>query len=328
MRFELLRSLSSAGTGLNGQKPQLLEQFEHVVQVSIVRMKNRLPSYSLYGEQGRAADIEWLHCESIAERSRLHEWEIRPHRHELLYQILFIRTGRAELALEATSTTVRGPCVVTVPALAVHGFHFSSDVDGVVITVLEQHLRRLLESETGLKDRLLPLRHNTLGRPAAADVGAAVLALRNEYQGTATWRALAIDTALLRLLLVLGRCLPDANETPAPHGARALEHVQRFRDLIEARFREQPALSACAVELGITPTQLNRVCQQVLGHASLGVLHSRLVLEAQRELAYTNLSVKQIAFDLGFTDAGYFTRFFQRRTGSAPTVWRAAAVAA
>ncbi len=144
----------------------------------------------------------------------LHDWEIRPHRHELLYQILFIRTGRAELALEA----------------------------------------------------------------------------------------------------------------PGAHGARALDHVQGFRDLVEARFREQPALSVCAAELGITSTQLNRVCQQVLGHAALGVLHARLVLEAQRELAYTNLSVKQIAFDLGFTDAGYSTRFFQRRTGSVPTLWRAGRV--
>lgn len=291
-------------------------------------MKNRLPTYSLYGEQGRAADIEWLHCESIAERSRLHDWEIRPHRHELLYQILFVRSGWVALSLEASSAEVRGPCVVTVPALAVHGFHFSSDVEGVVVTVLEQHLRRLLESEPGLKDRLLPLRHHRLDRGAASETGAALLALRREYQGTAAWRALAIDAALLRFLLALGRCLPDASDAPAGHGARALEHVQRFRDLVEARFRQQPALSACATELGITPTQLNRVCQQVLGHAALGVLHARLVLEAQRELAYTNLSVKQIAFDLGFTDAGYFTRFFQRRTGSAPTVWRAAAAAA
>ena len=291
-------------------------------------MKNRLPSYSLYGEQGRAADIEWLHCESIAARSRLHDWEIRPHRHELLYQILFIRSGQAELALEDKSASVRGPCVVMVPALAVHGFHFSSDVDGVVVTVLEPHLRRLLESEAALKDRLLPLRHHPLDRRGAAEIGAAVLALRSEYLGTATWRALAIDAALLRLLLALGRRLPDVNEAPAPHGARALEHVQRFRGLVESRFREQPALSACATELGITPTQLNRVCQQVLGHGALGVLHARLVLEAQRELAYTTLSVKQIAFDLGFSDAAYFTRFFQRCTGSAPTAWRAAAAAA
>lgn len=291
-------------------------------------MKTRLPSYSLYGEQGRAADIEWLHCESIAERSRLHDWEIRPHRHELLYQILFIRRGKAALALESERTDVRGPCVVMVPALAVHGFHFSSDVDGVVVTVLEQHVRRLLASEVGLQDRLLPLRHHGLERHAAAEIGMAVRALRTEYLGTAAWRALSIDAALLRLLLALGRHLPGTNESPAPHGERALEHVRRFRVLVEARFREQPALSSCAAELGITPTQLNRVCQQVLGHGALGVLHARLVLEAQRELAYTNLSVKQIAFDLGFTDAGYFTRFFQRRTGSAPTTWRAAAAAA
>jgi AraC family transcriptional regulator, transcriptional activator of pobA len=215
-----------------------------------------------------------------------------------------------------------------VPALAVHGFHFSSDVDGVVVTVLEPHLLRLLETEASLKERLLALRHHRLDRGGAADIGNAVAALRAEYQGTAPWRALAIDAALLRLLLSLGRRLPDAHQNAEPHGARALEHVQRFRDLIEARFREQPALSACATELGITATQLNRVCQQVLGHAALGVLHARLVLEAQRELAYTNLSVKQIAFDLGFSDAAYFTRFFQRRTGSAPTLWRAAAAAA
>ena len=42
---------------------------------------------------------------------------------------------------------------------------------------------------------------------------------------------------------------------------------------------------------------------------------------------YKSPELKQIAFDLGFSDAGYFTRFFQRRTGSAPTAWRAAAAA-
>ena len=290
-------------------------------------MKTRLPAYSLYGEHGRAADIEWLHCESIAERSRLHDWEIRPHRHELLFQILVVRSGRCQAVLESSSVDLRGPCVITVPALAVHGFHFSSDVDGVVVTVLEQHLRRLLAPEPALRDRLLSLRHQALPRADARVVAASVLALRDEFLGTSAWRALAIDVALQQLLLDLGRRLPEVAGSDERQGARALEHVRRFRALVETRYRQQPALSACAAELGITPTQLNRVCQQVLGHAALGVLHARLVLEAQRELAYTNMSVKQIALELGFSDAGYFTRFFQRRTGSAPTVWRAAAAA-
>ena len=52
------------------------------------------------------------------------------------------------------------------------------------------------------------------------------------------------------------------------------------------------------------------------------------MLEAQRDLAYTTLSVKQIALGLGFSDAGYFTRFFQRLSGRTPTQWRGAAYAA
>ena len=99
--------------------------------------------------------------------------------------------------------------------------------------------------------------------------------------------------------------------------------MQRFRAWVEQRFRSQPALAALAHELGITPTQLNRVCHQVLGHSALGVLHGRLVLEALRDLAYTALAIKQIADGLGFTDAGYFTRFFQRQTGHTPGAWRA-----
>jgi len=55
------------------------------------------------------------------------------------------------------------------------------------------------------------------------------------------------------------------------------------------------------------------------------VLHARLVLEAQRDLAYTTMTIKQIGLGLGFADAGYFTRFFQRETGRTPTAWRAQA---
>ena len=101
--------------------------------------------------------------------------------------------------------------------------------------------------------------------------------------------------------------------------------MQRLRSLVEERFREQPTLGVLASEIGITTTQLNRVCRSVLGHPALAVLHARICLEAQRELAYTTLSIKHIAYRLGFTDAGYFTRFFERETGATPSAWRAQA---
>ncbi|MBS0446807.1 MAG: helix-turn-helix domain-containing protein [Proteobacteria bacterium] len=288
-------------------------------------MQSPLPTFALYGETGASPGLDWLHCESIAERSRLHDWEIRPHRHESLFQILYIRSGRCASTCDGEEAVLRGAAIVTVPALSMHGFAFSPDVQGVVVTVQEQQLQRLLAGQPALAAAVLRLRRHRLERADGQEIGRAVHALRDEYARAAPWRPLAMELALLQLLLLIGRRLPAGEAASAVDERRALIHVRRFRELVERRFRTQPLLSDCARELGITATQLNRVCRQVLGRGALAVLHARLALEAQRELAYTTLSVKQIGLGLGFSDAGYFTRFFQRTTGRAPSAWRAEA---
>ncbi|MDH4392602.1 MAG: helix-turn-helix domain-containing protein [Aquabacterium sp.] len=288
-----------------------------------------MPTYALYGEAGRTQATDWLHCERIAERSQRYDWEIRPHRHAALLQILHIHRGTAQAWLDGRSQMLAGPCVLLLPALVPHGFMFAPDIDGTVVTVLEQHLARLLATTPALAAQLGDWRLCTLDAtaPGADALQAAVAQLRAEFAATGAWRELALDAALLQLVVQLGRLLPaDATaQAPAPAGSRALDHVRRLRALVEAQFRQQPALAALAAALGITPTQLNRVCHRVLGHSALGVLHGRLVLEAQRDLAYTTLSVKQIALGLGFADAGYFSRFFLRQTGHTPSAWRALA---
>ena len=287
-------------------------------------MRQPLPTYALYGEAGRSTGTDWLHCESIAARSQLHDWEIRPHRHELLFQILYIRRGRAEVQLEGAVAAVRGPHVLTVPALVPHGFRFEPGIQGWVFTVLETHWRELLAGEPALRQRLAPAQGTPLAGAGAQAVARAAQALQEEFAGAAPWRALAVDAALLRLAVALARVMPDgaARDAGQRPPERALAHVQRFRALVDERFRQQPTLAVLSGELGITSTQLNRVCHQVLGHAALGVLHQRVLLEAQRDLAYTTMSIKQVALGLGFADAGYFTRFFQRLTGRTPTAWR------
>lgn len=287
-------------------------------------MKSPLPSYSLYGEHGRTTDIDWLHCESIAERSRLHDWEIRPHRHELLFQLFWIEKGRMVASLDGQELTLEGAGVLVVPPPVVHGFHFQPNIRGHVVTVLGQHLAKLLAEEPLLAARLAQPRAQKLNAAQAARMGAAMQALRDEFGTAHDWRSISVDGALIRLLVTLGRCLPAPAEGSSPQGARSLQHVQRYRALVEARYRQQPAVAALAAEIGITATQLNRVCQSVLGCSSVAVLHARLMLEAQRELAYTTMTVKQIAHHLGFADAAYFTRFYQRHTGVSPTQWRAA----
>lgn len=289
-------------------------------------MQSPLPISSLHGDQGRRPDVDWLHCESIAERSRLQDWEIQPHQHAQLMQIFWIRRGHCQASLDTVEHAVKGPCVMLVPPLSVHGFRFQPGVQGQVITVLAEHLHKLLARENDLERRLLRAHVQPLDPAQTASVMAAVQGLEQEYASAQDWRSLGLDSALVRLLVGLGRCLQDQGERPALAGARARRHVGRYRELVEQRYREQPAVTACAAEIGITGTQLNRVCRQVLGCSSVAVLHARLLLEAQRELAYTAMSVKQIAHGLGFADAAYFTRFYLRQTGLTPSEWRSRSV--
>ncbi|HSP32019.1 MAG TPA: AraC family transcriptional regulator, partial [Halomonas sp.] len=62
-----------------------------------------VPVFKLYGETQHWPTPDLLHCESIPERSQLHNWIIRPHRHADLVHILFISQGSVELELEGTS---------------------------------------------------------------------------------------------------------------------------------------------------------------------------------------------------------------------------------
>lgn len=283
-----------------------------------------LPAYALYGEPQQPGLGDVLHVETIEQRSRVHDWEIRAHRHEHLFQILVIRSGEVEARLDERSLRLAGPCAITVPALAVHGFRFAPGIDGAVFTVVEQHLATLGGALADWRAVLWQLRAIA---PVPGALLAAAEALRDDYLGHGRWRALAVDAGLRRLLVEIARAEPAAASEGGSAGGRALRHVQAFRALVDAQFRRQPALALLAAQLGITPTQLNRVCQRVLGHPALAVLHARILLEAQRELAYTAMSIKQVALGLGFADAGYFTRFFQRLTGRTPSAWRAAALA-
>ncbi|MGB7484339.1 MAG: AraC family ligand binding domain-containing protein, partial [Castellaniella sp.] len=106
---------------------------------------DQAPIFKLYGGQEEWSQAERVHCETIASRSRLHNWHIRPHRHSGLYQILHLHRGRAIVCLDETRHPVAGPVIVEVPQAFVHGFEFDEDCAGHVVTIAYPLLARLAQ---------------------------------------------------------------------------------------------------------------------------------------------------------------------------------------
>lgn len=270
---------------------------------------NLIPTYALYGEQDSKQD--WLHWETIPARSRLHGFRIAPHRHEHLFQVLSLTGGTARVDLDGAHFQLEKGSLVLVPAMVVHGYDFSADVDGVVLTLFESDVRAL---------------DFAFDQPAiiaggTAPVIGAMAGLLYEADNPGERHDLAMRTHLSLLLLSLHRAQSRAVAGEAQAGRMRL-HAAAFRQSVDRHFRETRRIADYAGEIGVSPTHLNRICRQVLGASALSVIENRIALEARRQLLFSTLSIQQIGAELGYEDPAYFTRFITRMLGMPPATFR------
>ncbi len=280
------------------------------------------PIYKLYGEnQWPTPDM--VHCESIAARSRLHDWQIRVHRHHGLMQWLYLRSGQARAALDGRYHDLPPGCVVAVPQMCVHGFQFAPDAQGYVVTLGYPLIGRLGQSLPGVVHLPEQPRVLTLDAADHERLDAAFGWLHAEYQSKQEHRNGLIEAMLTGILVWLSRQLAvEAGAGAAQAPDRARRHFAAFGDLIETHYRKPWSVAEYAAHIGVTPAHLNVLCRDIVGQSALSLIHQRRLLEAKRMLVYTSMTISNVADALGFNDPAYFTRFFSRLAGVSPREFR------
>jgi AraC family transcriptional activator of pobA len=279
-----------------------------------------VPLFALYGEAVWPADLDAIHIETIASRSALYNWIIRPHRHGDLCQVMSVARGGGVLHLESRARTFSAPTLMVLPAGVVHGFDWTPGSDGHVLMLGDELVRELVPAE----DRPSMERPlcAALTDDLAAELGDAMRGLSSEFARFGAGRRSGLQGSVLRVVALIARSAHAASRAASPISAE-VDLTNRFRRLIEADFRAQPSLEAYCARLAVTPARLARACRKASGRSPLELVHERLMLEARRALTYTAVGVSQIAYALGFSDAAYFSRFFRQREGVSPAVFRA-----
>lgn len=127
--------------------------------------------------------------------------------------------------------------------------------------------------------------------------------------------------AYLRVLLLFTNRIYQVQYNAAlPFLGRELYH--RFLNCVEENYRKIHEVRQYAGLLNLSASRLNALIKKQSGNSPITHIHDRLVLEAKRILFHTEKSVKEISFELGFSDDSYFSRFFKRATGEAPLAYR------
>jgi AraC-like DNA-binding protein len=150
-------------------------------------------------------------------------------------------------------------------------------------------------------------------------LGQTLLDLEEEY-GRQDPQEELLRAYLKILLLHYQRLIKEDAQAPAQSGR--YERVIALRQDIEQHFKRHREAAFYARHQAITPKQLNKISQMALGKTVTELVHERLLLEAKRMLHFTDRSVKEIAYELGFADPAYFFRFFKRQALHTPEDFR------
>ncbi|MEV5512913.1 AraC family transcriptional regulator [Streptomyces flaveolus] len=212
----------------------------------------------------------------------------------------------------------------------VHRFSPDSEYRGTVLTMQPGFLPRATVEATGLYRYDLP----PLLRPDQARLAALTASLdqlRREYED-ATTLPLSLHTAvlrhtltafLLRLAHLAASSAQEARQGAGQADAPGDTTFTLFRNAVERDFATNHSVSAYADALGYSRRTLVRAVRAATGETPKGFIDKRVVLEAKRLLAHTDMPIGRVGAAVGFPDAANFSKFFQQHTDMTPAAFRA-----
>ncbi|WP_017537479.1 helix-turn-helix domain-containing protein [Nocardiopsis halophila] len=243
-----------------------------------------------------------------------------PHRHAF-HEILLVTAGSGRHVVDTRPLPITPPNLGVLAAGQVHHWQ-ARGLDGYVL-LLEDAFLADRPGDRELLRRLAARRPWTaLGPREHAEAAGVVTEIAREFGERRPGMA-GVVRALLHVLLV--RAWRTTADLPAPAPGAAAGLAARFLQVLEGPEALEPGagVERIADGLGVSPGHLGEAVKRATGRTPGALLRQARLLEAERLLACTRLTVAAVARASGFADPAYFCRFFRRETGATPGEFRA-----
>ncbi|MCM4167141.1 HTH-type transcriptional activator RhaS [Arenibacter antarcticus] len=232
------------------------------------------------------------------------------------YEIVWLRNEDALHVPQHDFQTLKGDWIYLIPPYRVHQLN-KAGKNGVLISFKQD----LLEGD--LKEFLLDVfrMFNVQGEFSCMQVNEEtskgledVYQLLEEEYNKETINLIMLKALLKVFLLKLIQLkeqhftLQDINE----------KRVYEFMLLLEDNYQEKRNADFYAELLGISAKRLNQILKDKLDKTAVQIIHDRLIQEAKRQIIHSENTIKEIAYNLGFNDHSYFSRFFKTHSDQTP----------
>ncbi len=282
-----------------------------------MRLNNHgIPSLELYHENEKVS-FAFRTMEEI--HAKLGATQDIPHRHDY-YTILWASRACGEHYIDYKQHLIRPNYVFFVNPGQVHQVITFGEPEGFVIMFTREYLQQNSISEEFLTN--LGLFSDAADTPPLQIENKNTGQLKIIVQNIATtfknkepfWQE-QLSSYLKLFLIECNKYAPEpiTENTQSLQSSRQI--IKDFKKLIEEKYSEWHKVSFYAQELNISSDYLNSVVKATIGKTAKEFIQNRLVLEAKRLGVHTQLSTKQIAFNIGFEDPSHFSKSFKKIEG-------------
>lgn len=235
--------------------------------------------------------------------------------------IQLVHEGQGQHFVDFESVPIQSGNLLHIRPGQIHAFDQTSDYQALAIMFLPEGLANPLPLSL-----THPYRPRAI-RPEANDFAllmtlAGLLGDLSGHQGAIQAHELGLHllNAVIQALEAVVKLDDDPERSSA--ATPTIELVRNFERLLEQRFENRHQASWYAEQLDVSLRTLARACDTVLNTTPKRHIDARVALEAKRRLTFSPISVDALSFQLGFTEATNFVKFFQRAVGESPSAFR------
>ncbi len=241
-----------------------------------------------------------------------------PHRHDF-YQLTFVIKGKGWHDIDFTKHKINGRQIFFMKPSQVHAWAFAKGAEGIVIEFTRESLPAISAKSLFLLKQV-PAIEDAIKFKAESQwsdfLDVCELMLK-EFNAQKPQFEACLEGLLQNLLVQLVR----VSTSVAQHNTSSV--IERFQKLVDENYQTEHLVGFYAKKMHMTPKALTMQVSRALKKSPKAVIQERFILEAKRLLSYSELSVAEVGYALGFDDANYFTRFFTKAVKASPAKFRA-----
>jgi AraC family transcriptional activator of pobA len=250
---------------------------------------------------------------------------VEPHQHTY-YEIMWVQSGTGVHTIDFTDYDFKGPCLFLIHPQNIHAIKKDVATQGGVVKFTPA-LFSQNESESDFMLRnsvfddidVLPV--ILLTKAQSEEIGRLFEEIHREYRNKSELTRQILGS-YLRIFLLKIYALKKDNLPGEVLKSTDMLRFRSFQQLVESNFKIHHEASFYAEALKLTGKTLGNITRNVSGRPPSELIKERILLEAKRLLHHSSLSVKEIAYHLGFEDSSYFIRFFKLNTKISPLSYK------